>query len=328
MSVSGGRAFLRLAASIIIVGHYHERSVRPVTFVPSSSSPPPPPIDGGRFSLDFIPKPLIATTNLEVADCHGGLTRRGYAFALLDGGGGGDGGGISISNFRVLHRLHNDSNNRVVGVFSTADGGHWRFPRRSADCAGYIAGRVDGSIYLASTISGTVKVLDGASLESREVDIPTRIDTSKFTYRSVFTVVHGAGPGPTSPASTWIVHVRGEALEFFRHVRRGGGDGESSSSWVLEHTIAKLSEAAGELIGGYQEMKRVVWIGVSVIAVGDGAAVLSVKGCRGERKWLFSVAMDTKKLQVVPKEAYRRTMETFTYALPWPQFLRPCPTAS
>ncbi|KAF8762909.1 hypothetical protein HU200_008754 [Digitaria exilis] len=202
------------------------------------------------------------------------------------------------------------------------------FPRRSADCAGYIAGRVDGSIYLGSTISGKVKVLDGASLESREVDIPTCIDTSKFTYRSVFTVVHGAGPGPTSPASTWIVHVRGEALEFFRHVRRGSGDGESSSSlWVLEHTIPKLSEAAGELIG-YQEMKRVDWTGVSAIAVGDGAAVLSVKGCRGERKCLFSVAMDTKKLQVVPKEAYRRTMATFAYALPWPQFLRPCPTAS
>ena len=124
-----------------------------------------------------------------------------------------------------------------VFVF-TADGAGWRFLRQStgdADCWGHVAGRVDGSTYVGSA-AGKVKVLDNASLEFSDVALPwlsIPIDASKLPYGSTFTVVHGAGPNPTSPPTTWITHVHGdgEALEFFRLVRDGGG-----GAWVLEHS--------------------------------------------------------------------------------------------
>lgn len=91
---------------------------------------------------------------------------------------------------------------------------------------------------------------------------------------------------------------------------------------MLEHTIPKLSEAACELIV-FPETKRFECIRVSVIAVGDGAVVLSAKIRRDQTKWFFSVAMDTKKLQLLSKGSYRRMVRTFAYALPWPrQFYR------
>ncbi|CAL5092313.1 unnamed protein product [Urochloa decumbens] len=340
--ITGGRAFLRLAASLhppVVVGHYHECYVRPTEFVPSS---PPPPIDGSRFSLDFLPRHV---TNWEVADCHGGLvllhdyfgslqgliicdplTRRyqgiphppekrpGFSFSLLDGGDDGD--GISISNFRVLYRFQRAPH---ICVFSSTAGGsgEWRFLRQSADHGGdyigHVAGRIDGSLCLGLA-TGNVKVLDNASLLPSEVDLPIRIDTSRSLHRSAFTVVHGAGRDPTSPAATWIVHVYGEELEFFRQVRGG--------EWVLEHSIPKLSEAARGLLGCQE--RRLEWAVANVIAVGTGIAVLQARDRVG-RMWVFSVDMDTKELKVVPDEDYRRTRRTFTYTLPWRHFLRACP---
>ncbi|CAN6343852.1 unnamed protein product [Urochloa humidicola] len=341
---AGGRAFLRLAASLhppVVVGHYHESSVCPTAFVPSS---PAPPIDGSRFSLDFLP---CNVTNWEVADCHGGLvllrdyfgplqglivcdplTRRyhgiphppderaGFSFSLLDGDDD-----ISVSNFRVLCRFQRAPH--VCFFFSTASGcGEWRFLRQSADhggdYVGHVAGRVDGSLCLGLA-TGSVKVLDNTSLEPSDVDLPIHIDTSRSPYGSAFTVIHGAGRDPTSSATTWMVHVYGEELEFFRRVC-GGRGGE----WVLEHSIPKLSEAARGLLGCPE--KRLEWAVVNVIAVGTGIAVLQARD-RGDRKWLyFSVDMDTKELKVVPNEDYRWTRQTFTYTLPWRQFLRACPS--
>uniref|UniRef100_K3ZDQ1 F-box domain-containing protein n=1 Tax=Setaria italica TaxID=4555 RepID=K3ZDQ1_SETIT len=339
-SADSGRAFLRLASSLhppVVIRHYHNRwhhncssSVRPIAFVPSPSSPLAPPID---------------VTDWEVADCHGGLvvlcdrqnsppnlsvcdplTRRyqgiphppgkraGFVVALLDGDGK-----ISISNFRVLYYCFHG-----VCVFSAADGGDgWRFlrpPSAGSNYMGHVAGRVDGSIYLDS-LTGNVRVLDNVSLELSEVCLPFGIDKSKAPWRSAFTVVHGAGANPTWPPSTWIIHVHGEELEFFRRVR-GGIGGE----WVLEHSIPKLSEVARGLQAGCPE-KRLERTVVHVIAVGTGIAVLSARNhCRW--RWLFSVNMDTKELQVVRQQkAYGGTEErTFTYTLPWPQFLRACPS--
>ncbi|RCV19542.1 LOW QUALITY PROTEIN: hypothetical protein SETIT_3G394200v2 [Setaria italica] len=353
-SADGGRAFLRLAGSLhppVVVGHYHNRSVRPIAFVPSPWTLAPP-IDCGRFALDFLPRRIITTTDWVVADCHGGLfvlwdsqnsppnlivcdplTRRGqgiphppgkragFVVALLDGDGDGN---MSISNFRVLYYcFHGDGAPPQVCVFSAADGGDgWRFLRRppsaGSNYLGHVAGRVDGSIYLDS-VAGKVRVLDNARLEASEVHLPIGIDKSKAPRRSSFTVVHGAGANPTSPPSTWIIHVHGEELEFFRRVR-----GCSGGEWVLEHNIPKLSEVARGLLAGCPE-ERLEWTEEYVIAVGTGTAVLSA-GDRDERKLLFSIDMDTKKLQVAPKEAYRRTNWTFTYTLPWPQLLKACPS--
>ncbi|PVH63225.1 hypothetical protein PAHAL_3G497100 [Panicum hallii] len=341
----GGRAFLRLAGSFhlpAVVGHYHVRSCRPFAFVSS----PALPINGGRFSLDFIP----AIKDWMVADYHGGLvllrklggslanliivcdplTRRyqgtrhpsekqldqAYAAGafLLDG----EDGGISISNFRVLHCFHQGLRASVFVFVSTADGAGWRFLRQSTDagdCCGHVAGRVDGSIYLGLA-TGKVKILDKSSLEFSDVDLPIRIDRSKLPSGSAFTVVHGAGPNPTSPPTTWIIHVHGDALEFFRLVRGGG-------AWVLEHSIPQLSEATRGLPGCHKVLK---WRAVDVIAGGTGIAVVSARAGY-KRGWLFSVDMGTKELQVVPEDrikAYHRTTRTFTYMLPWPRSVLAC----
>ncbi|CAL4897767.1 unnamed protein product [Urochloa decumbens] len=349
--IAGGRAFLRHAASLhppVVVGHYYERSMRPIAFVPSSS-PAPPPVDAGRFALKFLPRDVTTTAYWEVSDCHAGLlllrdgynyppnsivcdplTRRyqgiphppvenlkrvGHAFALLDG----DDGDISISSFRVLYHFLEAPH--VCVFFTTASGGAggWRFLSEPADGGykhmGHVAGRVDGSLYFGIS-TGNVKVLDNASWELSEVDLPIGIDTSKPPKRSAFTVVHGAGHGRTSPATTRIVHVHGEDLEVFR--RRVSGD-----EWVLEHSIAKLSEATRGLFG-YRPDKRLEWTEVRVISVGNGIAVLSARDRRTD-KWLFSVDMDTEEMKVVPKEPYRGIRWTCTYTLPWRQFLRACP---
>ncbi|CAN6343858.1 unnamed protein product [Urochloa humidicola] len=332
--IAGGRAFLRLAASLhppIIVGHYHDRSIGRIAFVPS---PLPPPVAAGRFSLDFLPRDVTTTAYWEVSDCHGGLvllrerynyppsiivcdplTRRyqgiphppvekwvPYAFTLLDG----DDGDISISSFRVLYHSHQTSR---VCVFSTAGGGAgaWHFLMRESPAGGgggggymymgHVAGRVDGSLYLGFS-TGKVKVLDNASVELSEINLPISIDTSKPPNRSAFTVVHGAGRNRTSPATTRIVHVHGEDLEVFRRIRGGGG----GDDWVLEHNIPKLSEAARALLGCRPADKRLEWTVVSVISIGNGIAVLSARN-RSVRKCLFSVDMDTK-------EDYSRTRRT------------------
>jgi len=262
-----------------------------------------------QFSLDFLPH---AKKDWEVADCHGGivllrelrgsppnlivcdpLARRyqrirrlsekqlglGHVYAanafLVDGE---DGGGISISNFRVLHRVHQILLTWVFVFVSTADGAGWRFLRQSTgdgDYWGHVAGRVDGSTYVGLA-TGKVRVLDNASLEFSDVGLPIPIVT--LLYGSAFTVVHGAGPNPTSPPTTWIIHARcyGEALEFFCLVRGGGG-----GAWVLEHSIPQLAEAMRRLLRGRSE--ALGWTAVDVIAGGTGIAVVSARDGNNRR---------------------------------------------
>ncbi|OEL14380.1 hypothetical protein BAE44_0024602, partial [Dichanthelium oligosanthes] len=236
---------------------------------------------------------------------------------LLDG----DDGGISISNFRVMHRFRFYQGHGLQAcVFSAADGGDWRFLEQSADDGEYespshVAGRVDGSLYVGLR-TGNVMVLDNATLGFSKVDLPIQIDTWKlpYSYTSMFKVVHGASPDPTSPPSTWIIHVRGEELEFFRLVR---GSGE----WVLEHSI-QLSEATRRLPGSPEKFvkwtlvdrcyRRQHWDG-RLVNPGPWQEVVFLRRHR-----------DAMEMQVVPNEAYSRTRTTFTYTLPWPQFLRAC----
>ncbi|KAF8655539.1 hypothetical protein HU200_061084 [Digitaria exilis] len=243
---------------------------------------------------------------------------------LLDG----DDGSISVSNFRVMYqcRVYLYKGIQACVFNSAADGDGWSFPKRAANdveedyyYSGDVAGRgVDGSIYLGLE-TGSVKILDSVSLQVSKVDLPIHVDThtSMIPHTSRFTVVHGAGPDPASPASTWIIHLRGEALEFFRLVH---GSGE----WVLEHTIPDLSEATRRLPNGPPE-KVLRLREVDVIAGEAGTAILSVTA-RDKMSWLFSIDMAAKKLQVVPTREtyYRRTRGMFAYALPWPRFLRAC----
>ncbi|KAF8692161.1 hypothetical protein HU200_039762 [Digitaria exilis] len=312
--VSAGGAFLRLAATLhlpAIVGHYDNHRGRRVMFEPTS--PSSAPIDVGRrrrrLSLDLLPRPPTSSSEWSVADCHGGLV---LLRSQLDG----------MPDLIVCDPLTRRGIQACV-FSSAADGYGWSFPKRAANDAddyysGDVAGRgVDGSIYLGLE-TGSVKILDSASLQVSKVDLPIHVDThtSMIPHTSRFTVVHGAGPDPASPASTSIIHLRGEALEFFRLIH---GSGE----WVLEHIIQNLSEVARKLPDGPPE-KVLRLTEVNVIAGEAGTAVLSATA-RNKTSWLFSVAMDTKKLQVVPtRETLRRTRGIFAYALPWPRFLRAC----
>nr|CAB3462619.1 unnamed protein product [Digitaria exilis] len=246
-----------------------------IAFVPSS--PPPAPTDNARFSLNFLPRPTTIDPDhwdwvasdwgceisyWRVVDCHGGLV-----LVLL--GGHFDG----IPNLIVC----GDPLTRRVDF----------------------AGRVDGSIYLGMSI-GYIKVLDSSSLKVSKVDLPIRADMSKAPCISSFTIIHGVSTDSASQPSTWMIHVRGEQLEFFRLVR---GCGE----WVLEHTIPDLSEAMCRLPDGLPE-KTLKLMLVDVISCGTGTAVLSATACN-EMRWFVSIAMDTKK----------------TYRSTWPLFLRAYP---
>lgn len=340
-----GGAVLRLARSQhppFVVGHYHHRGCGPITFVPSS---PPARIDCRRFSLDFLP---LGASSWNVVDCHGGLvlllergrpplpkllicdplTRRhrgmrykpptehaGCTVAdafLLDNDGGG---GISMSNFTVVYRLNNSGLGPGACVFATCSGGHGvRFVCASANdldknCRGQVAGRVDGCLYLGLTTAGSVILLDKATLDFSQVDLPSQVDPSKKDYHASFRVVHGAGPDSASPPTARIVHANGEELEVFRRVH-------GTAEWVLEHNIVRLSEVACGL-PSYLAERPFHWT-VKVIADGVGFAVLSVLDS-SKRKWLLTVDVDTMEVQFIPESTYhlyRGTRATSTYTLP------------
>ncbi|CAL4970025.1 unnamed protein product [Urochloa decumbens] len=198
----GDGDFLRLFHSLhppAIAGYYNLGSDA-TAFVPTS-----PPATGrvGRFrSLDFLP---AGRTRWKVADSHGGLvlllelpnrsrypdlivcdplTRRSQGINhprgryvdrvyLLDG----DGGGISMSNFRVLYMFYNNNGQPRAYVFSMGEAGDWRLlDTMGKDLGSFtrarLAGRLDdGSLCLS--LSGRVMVLDNASLEFFQLDLPS-----------------------------------------------------------------------------------------------------------------------------------------------------------
>ena len=93
---------------------------------------------------------------------------------------------------------------------------------------------------------------------------------------------------------------------------------------MLEHSIPHLAEATRRRPRGHSD-EALGWTAVDVIAGGTGIVVVPARDANN-RKWLFSVDMEAKELQVMPHDqikAYDRTIRTFTYTLPWPRFLRP-----
>ncbi|KAK3140231.1 hypothetical protein QOZ80_5AG0397900 [Eleusine coracana subsp. coracana] len=296
----GGASFLRLARSLhppAVVGRYHNRfGPSPIDFVPSS----PPHAKPSRFSsLGFLP--VADASKMTVIDCHGGLilladhnhnspgfmvcdplTRRhrvigvppnepgldycflAYLFLL-----NGEDGNISISNFR---------RDAAAGDLNKDHSG-----------GRHLAGRIDGSLYIGLK-NCSILVLDNASLEFSEVDLPTRISLEKNSddiAASSFRVVHGAGDHPSSPPTSRIVHARNKELEVFRREHHGSG------KWVLEHSsvIPLLS---------YVDTPLQFEI-VDVIADGTGFFMLAPR--------LTYCETDTLE-------------RTFTVTLPWPTFMR------
>ncbi|GJN35499.1 hypothetical protein PR202_gb24282 [Eleusine coracana subsp. coracana] len=176
-------------------------------------------------------------------------------------------------------------------------------------------GRVDGSLYLGMEC-GIVIVLDNTSLEFFQVDLPSGIHMSEdLGYHSTYNVVHGVA-GDSEPRSRpRIIHVYLDELEVFRRVFDSG-------EWVLEHSIRRLSEVTRGL-PGYPREKAFDWE-ARVFDDGIGFVVVSVWD-PNNRKWLFSVDMETMELKVVPESDYRNTRGTWSYTLSWSPFIRASP---
>jgi hypothetical protein len=197
----------------------------------------------------------------------------GDAATLIDGEA--DGGGISLSNFRILYRLGHEHG--VIGyVFSTADEGRGGWPWRNLNTEqaadwngnfftmGHLAARVDGSLFLGLK-GGILMALDKDCMDFSEIDLPTFTDPSDPDNCSSFRVVHSSGDG-TEPQTVRVVHVNGEDLEVFRRVNDG---------WVLEHRIPRLSEATRYLLPGYRGKENDCDWNVEAVGDGPGFVVLS-----------------------------------------------------
>jgi hypothetical protein len=356
-----GGAFFRLARSLhppTVVGHYHLEPFThssSVSFVPSS---PPAPIDYGCFSLDFLPFDVSGgkkTSRWQVDDCHDGLVllkissmsrsflvcdplTRQYQEVQKPGDReekqvdfvlrvyllNGEDGDISISNFRLFFWYRDSSHRQRACVFSTADDGHWSFllPSQEAlSCLGLypdLAGRVDGCLYLVGTIRpDSFMVLDNASLQFSKVNLPSSIHMSGYWEgKSTYIVVHGKFGSSTTSR---IVHVYGDELEVFGRVH---GSGE----WVIEHSVRRLSEATHGL-SGFPADTLFDW-NARVFSNGTGFVVLKVEAWDPviPTSRCISVDVETMEMKVVPESAYHNTWCTWSYALPWPSFIREFPS--
>lgn len=340
-----------------IAGHYH-LDKHPADFVPAAPPPAVDFLpDGRRFSsLDFLPadnrgwevadchggllllrqpEPVVFPDLVvcdPVARRYQGIThpqvRAGYNFADASLLGGQD-GAVSMSSYRILYRFFTGPFRACV--FTAGEpGGDWR----GLDVLGsgdldhftlaHVAGRLDdGALCMGLMQSAAAILLDNSTLEFSRIDLPTKIvvvpshpeDDDEEACYSNFRVVHSAHTD-LRKATTRIVHVRGQELEVFR---RHTGDGDNGScKWVLEHSVARLSEACRGL-PGYPANKRYDWI-VEVVANGAGFVVLSVMDCG--RRWLFSVDVETMEMTTVPDRTFGSA--TCPYTMPWPPVFVEC----
>jgi hypothetical protein len=232
----------------------------------------------------------------------------------------GEDGGISISNFRLFSRCWGGFHRACV--FSTVDGGDWRFLLPSEEeldpvCNAHFAGRVDGCLYLGMTW-GSLMVLDNASLEFSKVDLPSCQDISDCKGAGwTYIVVHCDFEFGSTPESR-IVKVYYDELEVFGRVH---GSGE----WVLEHSVHQLWEVTQGL-SGFPEEKLIDWWQARVIpSAGSGFVIVPVANRDGRTRSLFSVDVETVELAAVLESSYHDTWDTWSSALRWPSFIRECP---
>ncbi|CAN6335039.1 unnamed protein product [Urochloa humidicola] len=363
--ITGGRTFLRLAASLhppIIVGHYHSlRDPLPGNaFVPSPSALPAPFVDvvdddSGRF----LPRrTLYRTRDRHVTDCHGGLvlillfgsppelivydplTRRhqGIYRPADDQAAGahkfagaflldGDDGDISISNFRVLYRFDGGSH---VCVFSTADGGGggWRLLRRPADSGD----RRDGC---TGRPAGRI---DGVLYVGLATGTVGALDNTSLEFSKVCLPIRVDCTPDSSYKSTFaVIH--------------GGGAGNASPPTVrIVHVRGEALEVfrrvvddgtnAGEWVLEHNiprllKAARKKLPGcpekgggrmVEMNVVAAGGTGLAVLSVLVAGYGRWFFSVDVDTMEL--KEVPQesyRAIEIFTYTLPWPRLLRACP---
>jgi hypothetical protein len=153
-------------------------------------------------------------------------------------------------------------------------------------------------------------VLDNPSLVLSEVELPSCMDTSDEVEAS-YIVVHGDfGPH--------IVKVYLGEIEVYGRVH---GSGE----WVLERGVCRLSEATRGL-SGFPAEKQLDWALAQVCSDGTRLLVVAVWDpnihIMERRWWFFSVDVETMEMKVVPESAFYEAKISWSYALPWPSFIR------
>uniref|UniRef100_A0A0E0M033 F-box domain-containing protein n=1 Tax=Oryza punctata TaxID=4537 RepID=A0A0E0M033_ORYPU len=233
---------------------------------------------------------------------------------LLDGGDDVDdgtsigGGGISVSNFRVLCALYDLHwlNNRHLGVpwacvfTSGSHGGGWRLPKSAvADDIQLTArfnamsfvGRASGCFYwgIDDDEDGAMLVLDENTTEFSLTTFPDKI-RENYHMRTFRIIAGGDG-------AMRVLRVIGNDLKVFTQLACSGGDGE----WVLEKLVRLPEKTRG--LPGHEE--RYFEQNEAMIVAANAAYVLLTPSV--EKTWLFSVEMET---MTVERQHERNTTES------------------
>jgi hypothetical protein len=200
----------------------------------------------------------------------------------------GEDGGISISNFRYW---------KIPPGLRLLHGRRRRQEELDPGCHPYLAGRVDGCLYMGK-MWGVLMVRDNASLEFCEVDLPSCIKRFSTTDRS-FIIVHG-------DFGSRIVQVYRDEVDVF-------GRAHGSGKWVHVRSVRLLPRVIRRLSKFPAEEPFYRW-GIRVFSDGPGFVVLLAQDCERRSRWLLSVDVETMEMKAVTESAYHKTRRTWSYA--------------
>uniref|UniRef100_A0A0E0B1N6 F-box domain-containing protein n=1 Tax=Oryza glumipatula TaxID=40148 RepID=A0A0E0B1N6_9ORYZ len=252
---------------------------------------------------------------------------------LLDGGGGG---GIGMSNFKVICALYDRyllnyilplGETLACTFTSGSGGGGWRLPHSTAaggdvtlervrlDATSFV-GRANGRVYweIEGDEDGDMLVLDETTAGFSLVTFPENVRESydKRTFRII------AGDGDDDGiAATRVVRVINNDLKVFAQLD-GDGDGE----WVLEKRVWLPAAARG--LPGYDEGYFQEQNGEAIVVAASAAYVLLTPPV--EDTWLFSVELETMAVERW-HERNRYAGVAYPCELPWPPALQATDTA-
>ncbi|CAN6165359.1 unnamed protein product [Urochloa humidicola] len=352
-----------------VAGFYHNRNLflRP-RFDPSPSAAAG--VDAGRFSLDFLPGEDASSWRildsrgslllLDREDCAGKdngsnkdmivcepLTRRhvtippltpsvpfrGATATLLSGDGGG--GEISMSNFKILCIVHDDSIHAGVFTSSGDGGGMWRGTSTSVpelQCIGAVAGR-----RYYHNGDKKVVVLDEGALEFSAFVLPDGERWHRHFMKVTLTegrdgkariVVAGgcstpedfaAAGGSSLESFSEFAEAVGvhSTLKVFARVGRVDGSGNGNGEvWPLEKTI-ELSPA----MFGLPRLARFYLRWHLPIVTGTVQMWMPTAGN-------FRLDIETLEVERLPESGVGLLSKACSCELPWPPSLRaPSPSA-
>ncbi|KAF0914760.1 hypothetical protein E2562_031369 [Oryza meyeriana var. granulata] len=215
---------------------------------------------------------------------------------LLDGDGIGSGGGVSMSNFKVLcalydrcrwHNLHLGA--PLACVFSSgSDGGGWRLPKSAvADDiqlpgrfnAMSFVGRANGCLYwgIEDDEDGAMLVLEENTMEFSLLTFPESIRESY--HKRTFRIIAG------DDGATRVLRVIGNDLKVFMELA------DNASEWVLEKLV-RLPEATRGL-PGHEE--RYFQQNEAMVVAASAAYVLLTPSV--EKTCLFSIELETMRVE-------------------------------